>query len=144
MISLNGTNYHVWKGKMEDLLYVKRWHLPVFGESKPENMNDSDWTLEHKIVCGFIRQFVDDNVLNHISKETDAGSLWNKLESLYARKTGNNKMFLIKQLMSLKYRDGQSISDHLNEFQGLLDQLSAMNIKFPMTMTHVAAKVSTL
>ncbi|GAV67120.1 Myb_DNA-bind_3 domain-containing protein/DDE_4 domain-containing protein/UBN2_2 domain-containing protein [Cephalotus follicularis] len=32
--------------------------------------------------------------------------------------------------MGLKYKDGQSISDHLNEFQVVLDQLSAMNIKF--------------
>lgn len=130
MVSLNGRNYHVWKGKMEDLLYVKRWHLPVFGENKPDNMSDADWALEHKVVCGFIRQFVDDNVLNHISKESHARTLWNKLESLYARKTGNNKMYLIKQFMSLKYKDGQSMSDHLNEFQGVIDQLSAMNVKF--------------
>ena len=130
MVSLNGRNYHVWKGKMEDLLYVKRWHLPVFGDEKPTNMTDADWALEHKVVCGFIRQFVDDNVLNHISKESHARTLWNELESLYARKTGNNKMYLIKQFMSLKYKDGQSMSDHLNEFQGVIDQLSAMNVKF--------------
>ena len=27
MISLNGTNYHKWRGKMKDLLLVKRLHL---------------------------------------------------------------------------------------------------------------------
>ncbi|KAJ8620684.1 hypothetical protein MRB53_029213 [Persea americana] len=32
-------------GKMEDLLYVKRWHLPVFGDDKPANMTDADWAL---------------------------------------------------------------------------------------------------
>ena len=32
--------------------------------------------------------------------------------------------------MSLKYKDGQSMSDHLNEFQGVIDQLSARNVKF--------------
>ena len=26
MITLNGSNYHVWKGKMEDLLYVKDYY----------------------------------------------------------------------------------------------------------------------
>lgn len=130
MVSLNGRNYHVWNGKMEDLLYVKRWHLPVFDDDKPANMTDVDWALEHKVVCGFIRQFVDDTVLNHISKESHARTLWNKLESLYARKISNNKMYLIKQFMSLKYKNGQSMSDHLNEFQGVIDQLSAMNVKF--------------
>ncbi|KAF3681181.1 Transmembrane emp24 domain-containing protein p24delta10 [Capsicum annuum] len=32
-------------------------------------------------VCGFIRQWVDDNVLNHISGKTHARSLWEHLES---------------------------------------------------------------
>ena len=32
--------------------------------------------------------------------------------------------------MNLRYMEHSSISDHLNEFQGLLDQLSGMGIKF--------------
>ena len=81
-------------------------------------------------MCGYIRQWVDDNVLNHIVGETHARALWTKLEELYARKTGNNKMFLIKQLLALKYTDGKSMTDHLNNFQGIMNQLSAMGIKF--------------
>ena len=100
MINLNGFNYHTWKEKMVDLLYVKQFHLPVFACEKPNNMFEEEWTLLHRQVCGYIRQWVDDNILNHISGETHACTLWNKLEELYARKTRNNKMFLIKQLMA--------------------------------------------
>ncbi|KAJ9545871.1 hypothetical protein OSB04_025578 [Centaurea solstitialis] len=82
------------------------------------------------LVCGYIRQWVDDNVLNHISGETHARTLWNKLEQLYARKTGNNKLFLIKKLIQLKYHDGTPITDRLNTFQGIINQLSGMGIKF--------------
>ena len=71
-----------------------------------------------------------DNVLNHISGETHARTLWNKLEQLYARKTGNNKLFLIKRLIQLKYHDGTPITDHLNAFQGIINQLAGMGIKF--------------
>jgi len=39
-------------------------------------------------------------------------------------------MFLLKSFISLKYQEGTSISDHLSEFQGLLDQMSGMGIKF--------------
>ncbi|RVW22383.1 Retrovirus-related Pol polyprotein from transposon TNT 1-94 [Vitis vinifera] len=53
----------------------------------------------------------------------------NKLEQLYARKTGNNKLFLIK-MISLKYQDGTPMTDHLNTFQGIINQLAGMNIKF--------------
>jgi hypothetical protein len=30
MVTLNGSNDHIWKGKMDDLLYVKQFYLPVF------------------------------------------------------------------------------------------------------------------
>lgn len=115
---------------MEDLLYVKNFYQPVFLKEKPANKTDEAWTLFHRQVCGYIRQWVDDNVLNHISGETNAASLWNTLEELYAKKTGNNKMFLIKQMMALKYQDGTPMADHLNNFQGIMNQLSAMGIKF--------------
>jgi len=46
--------------------------------------------------------WIDDNVLNHIIAETNARALWIKLEQLYARKTGNNKIVLIKQILALK------------------------------------------
>ena len=70
------------------------------------------------MICGYIRQWVDDNVLNHIANDTHAKTLWDKIETLYASKSGNNKLFLLKQAMNLRYKEGTSISDHLSEFQG--------------------------
>ena len=115
---------------MEDLLYVKDYHLPVFATEKPDNKSDAEWTLIHLQVCGYIRHWVDDNVLNHISGETHARTLWDKLEELYARKTGNNKMFLMKQMMYLRYQDGTPMTDHVNVIQGFVNQLSGMNVRF--------------
>ena len=86
MVTLNGVNYAIWKGKMEDLLYVKNFYKPVF-----TNMTDEEWNLLHRQVCGFIRQWVDDNVLNHISGETHARTLWEHLESLYAQRLATTK-----------------------------------------------------
>ena len=50
-------------------------------------------------MCGFIRQFVDDNVYKHICKEADASELWKKLENLYAAKSGSNKLFYLTKLV---------------------------------------------
>ena len=71
-----------------------------------------------------MRLWVEDNFLNHICEETHARTMWNKLESLCAPKTGNNKMFLIKQMMELKYRDRAPMLDHWNTVQGILNKLS--------------------
>jgi len=111
--TLNGSNYSIWKAKMEDFLYVKIFYKPVFG--------DEEWNLLHRQVCEYIIMWIDDNVLNHIIRETDTRALWITLEQLYARKTRNNKMFLINQLLALKYIDGTSMTDHLNNFQGIMN-----------------------
>ena len=39
-------------------------------------------------------------------------------------------MFLIKLMLSLKYYDGSPMTDNLNNFQGIKNQLSSMGIKF--------------
>ena len=129
MISLNGTNYHKWRGKMKDLLLVKRLHLPMFITQKSKNKSNEEWAFEHEMVCGYIHQWVDDNVLNHIANDTHAKTLWDKLETLYASKSGNNKLFLLKQAINLRYKEGTSIFYHLSEFQGCFDQLSSMGVK---------------
>ncbi|PWA43159.1 TRAF-like protein [Artemisia annua] len=130
MICLNGCNYKLWKRKMEDLLYVNRLHQPVFCSEKPESQNEEEWNFLHHQVCAYIRQWVDDTVLNHVSEEVNARTLWNKLEQLYAQKTCNDKLFLIKQLMGLRYCDGTAMSDHLIAFRGIIKELLEIGIKF--------------
>ena len=66
---------------------------------------DEEWKLLHRQVYGLMRQWVDDNVLHHIETETDALFLWKKLEQLYARKTENKKMYMLKKLIELRYQE---------------------------------------
>jgi hypothetical protein len=47
---------------------------------------------------------------------------------MYERKTAMNKASVIKRLAKLEYRDGSSVIEHLNVFQGHINQLSAMKI----------------
>ncbi|KAH7544251.1 hypothetical protein JRO89_XS15G0136100 [Xanthoceras sorbifolium] len=100
MISLNGTNYHIWRNKMKDLLFVTKMHLPVFTTVKPDGKTDEEWDFEHEQVCGFIRQFVDDNVYNHICNETHARTLWNNLEQLMGINF-DDKVFALMVLASI-------------------------------------------
>ena len=120
MVCLNGRNYNIWKNKMKDLLFVKKMHLLVFSAHKSESVTDENWEFEHQQVCVYIRQWVENNVCNHIVNETHDRTLWEKLETLYASKTGNNKLFLLKQLMTFKYKEGSPILDHINDFRVFL------------------------
>ena len=53
-----------------------------------------------------------------------------KLSRLYERKKALNKTSLMRNIVRLKYRDGESIVVHINTFMGLVNQLAVT--KFPL------------
>ena len=55
--------------------------------------------------------------------------VWKTLQELYEKKNAQNKAFLFKKLMYLRYKDGTPVSDHLNTFQGIVNQFFRMNME---------------
>ena len=102
-ISLNGSNYYMWKGKIKDFVYCRDYHAPISSKStKPKDKIDEEWKQLNRQVYGYIRQWVDDDVYNHILNENNTYALWSKLDELYTKKMGGNKLHLIKKIMNLK------------------------------------------
>lgn len=60
------------------------------------------------------------NVRNHIVNKTHTKSLWDKLETLYG---SNLQQYIVsfEKLMNVWYKEGTPISDHINDFWGVLD-----------------------
>jgi hypothetical protein len=129
MVKLTASNYSIWKTRMKDILYYKELFEPIeLNGIKPDAKTDDEWKKLNRKDVGHIRQWVDQSVFHHVAKEVDAYLLWLKLESLYERKTAQNKAFMIRRLVNLKYKDGQSVTEHLSNFQGLLNELSTMKL----------------
>jgi len=42
MVALNGSNYHLWKGKMKYVLFVMKLHLLVFATQKSNSMSNEE------------------------------------------------------------------------------------------------------
>jgi hypothetical protein len=72
---------------------------------------------------------LSDDVLFNIVVEKKTTSLWTKLERLYMMKCLTN-IFLKIQLYILRMKEGMKITDHLNDFNTLLVQLTSMGVKF--------------
>ena len=114
---------------MEGLLYCKDLHEPIEGiDAKPADMSDANWKKLNNKAIGHIIQWVDDSVIHQMANETDAHALWVKLVSLFEKKTAAKKAFLIKELINVKYKDGLSVMEHLNNFQNMINQLATMNM----------------
>ena len=130
MIRLTSSNYSIWKPRMKDILYCKDLYAPIDGDnSKPKDMSEAEWKIMHRKTVALIRQWVDQSVFHHVSQESNATELWKKLESMYERKTAQNKATLIRRLVNLKYKNGHSVAEHTSDFQGLVNQLNALKMK---------------
>lgn len=129
MIKLNHSNYAIWKPRMEDHLIIRDLWDPVLGDAaKPEGKSDAEWERMHRKTVGQIRAWIDQSVFNHVSKETRADVLWKKLEAMYERKHGLNKASLLKKITRLRYKEGSSMSEHLNDFQGLINHCATLKL----------------
>eukprot|EP00253_Pinus_taeda_P002100 PITA_02100 len=58
-----------------------------------------------------------------------AKALWDKLGTLYQSKSLVNKLFLRKTLYTLRMKDGDSVTEHLNAFNTMVSQLASVDIK---------------
>ena len=130
MIKLTTSNYSIWNTRMEDILYCKELFEPIECRGyKPVIATEDEWKKLNRKIIEKIRQWVYQSVFHHVAKEVDAYSLWQKLKSLYERKTTHNKTFTIRRLGNLKYKDGNSVVEHLSNFQRLLNELSIMKLE---------------
>jgi hypothetical protein len=124
-------NFEIWKVKMHDLLVQQGVVKALLGKTKqPASITDEDWDEMDARALSAIRLCLADDVLFNIVTEKTAAGLWSKLESLYMTKSLTNRIFLKRQLYSLRMKEGTKIVDHLNTFNTLLVQLSSMGVKF--------------
>ena len=54
--------------------------------------------------------------------------MWKKLADLYERKNVQNKALMIQKLVTMKYKEGDSMSEHLSSFQEIVNQLTTNEI----------------
>ncbi|VFQ98128.1 unnamed protein product [Cuscuta campestris] len=94
----------------------------------PNGKQESTWKLLNRKTVGMIRQFIDDSVFQHVAIDTNVYKLWEKLKCMYERENALNKASIMRRLVKLDYRDGHSVVEHLNDFQGLISQLSSMKL----------------
>ena len=97
--------------------------------NQPIGMKDKYWQKMDRKAKSSIRLCLSDSMLLNVSGEATAKDLWDKLGSLYQKKSLVNKLFLRKKLYSLRMKDGDSVAEHLNAFNTMVSQLASVDIK---------------
>ena len=112
----NGSNFELWKLKMEDFLEDHDlWEVTSL-DVRPATISQADWDLKDQKAKGLIRLCLADSILLNIFYEKIANNLWTWLVSLYQAKSLVNKFLLRKKLYSLRMEEGGSFENYLNAF----------------------------
>ncbi|GLJ29753.1 hypothetical protein SUGI_0587340 [Cryptomeria japonica] len=126
-----GSNFDMWKLKMEDLLIDRDlWDAVDANVQRPSDPTAAaQYDVMDRKAKGLIRLCLADSVLINVHEENSAKKLWTKLGEMYQVKSLLNKIFLRKKLYSLKMEEGGRIADHLEAFNMLVAQLVSVGVK---------------
>nr|GEU48793.1 retrovirus-related Pol polyprotein from transposon TNT 1-94 [Tanacetum cinerariifolium] len=106
---------------IEDSLNQKKLHEPL-AEAKPISMKVEDWTLLDRKALGVVTLSLAKNVAYNVVNEMTTYDLIKALFNMYEKPSASNKVFLIRQLVNTKMKEGASIEDHVNEFNSILSR----------------------
>ena len=96
-----GTNFELWKLKMEDMLEDRDLWEATSSTTRPATVAQADWDIKYRKAKGLIRLCLTDAVLLNFLDEKTAYSVWETLGVVYQAKSLVNKLFLRKKLYSL-------------------------------------------
>nr|GEW83588.1 retrovirus-related Pol polyprotein from transposon TNT 1-94 [Tanacetum cinerariifolium] len=93
-------------------------------------MSQADWELLDRQALGVVRLSLAKNVAYNIVNEKTTFGLIKALSNMYEKPSAANKVFLIRQLVNLKMKEGGSVTDHVNEFNSIISRVISVDIKF--------------
>ena len=119
---------------MKDLLIQQKIHKALSGKSKmPETMKEAEWEEMDETAASAIRtQSFRQSTKTNINVEdcTTAEEIWKRLEELYMAKNLSNKLYLKKELYSLRMSESTDMLQHLSKFNSLISQLLQFKVTF--------------
>ncbi|VFQ60179.1 unnamed protein product [Cuscuta campestris] len=124
----DGTDFSWWRMQIEDLLVQK--DLDVVLGDKPEKMSDADWAGLDRKAMSVIRLSLTKNVAFNILKEKIAKGIMDALSNMYEKPSAANKIFLIRELVNTRMKEGTSVTEHINKLNSILARLLSVGIKF--------------
>ena len=89
-------------------------------------MSISYWNLLDKQILGVIWLNLSRSVAHNVTKEKTIAELMVALSGMYEKPFVNNKVHLMKKLFNLKMTEGMTVTQHLNEFNTITNQLSSV------------------
>jgi hypothetical protein len=124
----DGTNFNFWKEQMQDYLIVRGQIDAIEHDTAPATYKPEVWTKLHRVVRATIQMHLSESVYYTVQACTTAKELWKTLSDTYEKKVAATNIYLIRCLYNLRIKESDSITAHLNDYEGIISQLSAQGM----------------
>ena len=126
----DGENFDFWKMQIEDVLFQKSLHLPLFGiDHKPKDISEESWNLLDRQSLATVRLTLSQKVAFNVRNEKTTISLMQTLSDVYQKPSAANKARVIKNLVKMRMSSSESVAEYLNRFNSLSAQVDSLAIK---------------
>jgi hypothetical protein len=113
---------------MQDYLIVCGYIDPIEHDTAPASYKPDVWTKMDRVARATIRMHLSESVYYTVQSCTTVKELWETLSDTYEKKVAATKIYLIRHLYNLRMKESDSITAHLNDYEGIISQLSAQGM----------------
>ena len=102
--------------------------LTKFGDKRPDKIDATTWEVLHLRAAAYIRCFINMSLYNNFNEEDKADVLWEKIGVMFENKNFLNRVSVFRKIVRLRYQDDSNMVEHINAFQGLMNQNTALEV----------------
>ena len=114
---------------MRDMLVCKDMWLSVqYDKEKLDKIDALTWEAMHLKGVAYVRCFIDMSLYNKFNDELEADVFWKMLGTIFETKNALYRVSVFRRMVWLKYQDGSNMAEHLNAFQGLINQTTSLEM----------------
>ena len=121
-------NFSMWQCEVQDVLFQQELDVAL-EESRPEDVDEKDWTRINRLACGTIRLCLSKELKYPFMRETYASKLWKGMEDKFMKKSVENKLYTRTKLYRFQYKPGTTMNDHITRFDSLVTDLLNLDEK---------------
>jgi hypothetical protein len=113
---------------MQDYLIIRGYIDPIEHNTAPATYKPEVWAKLDRVARATIRMHLSESVYFTVQTCTTASELWKTLPDTYEKKVTATKIYLIQRLYNLRMKESDSIMARLNEYEGIISQLSTQGM----------------
>jgi hypothetical protein len=113
---------------MQDYLIIRGYIDPIEYDTAPTTYKPEVWTKLDRVARATIWMHLSEFVYYTVQACTTAKEPWKMLSDTYEKKMAATKIYLIRRLYNLRMKESDSITAHLNEYEGIISHLSAQGM----------------